>query len=133
MNLVDILTRPALNGLYRLDGVQLPSLLDARALDTRERLLAAIGHALDFPEYYGQNWDALEECLNDMSWRDGPILLCIERARAGLQPAPERPRRHRSAAGSRLNPRPAGWANPDNLLSAPRRGGGVARSRSSPD
>lgn len=82
MNLVDILTRPALNGLYRLDGVQLPSLLDARALDTRERLLAAIGHALDFPEYYGQNWDALEECLNDMSWRDGPILLCIEHAKA---------------------------------------------------
>lgn len=33
--------------------------------------LAAIAGALDFPEWFGANWDALEDCLTDLSWRKG--------------------------------------------------------------
>lgn len=31
-------------------------------------LLEALGTALRFPDYYGTNWDAFEECVRDLSW-----------------------------------------------------------------
>lgn len=35
---------------------------------TGERdILSAIGSAFQFPAYYGNNWDALEECLRDLA------------------------------------------------------------------
>lgn len=34
----------------------------------RVELLAALAQALRLPEYFGHNWDALEECLRDLSW-----------------------------------------------------------------
>ena len=38
-----------------------------------------MAHALDFPSYFGMNWDALSDCLTDMSWRPaaGYALLFI--------------------------------------------------------
>jgi RNAse (barnase) inhibitor barstar len=57
-------------------------ILDGRTLADKPSLLAALGHALDFPDYYGENWDALEECLNDFSWRTGPVWLVIHHAAA---------------------------------------------------
>ena len=44
--------------------------------------LEALGRALDLPDYYGVNWDALEECLGDFSWRSGPIRLFLHHADA---------------------------------------------------
>ncbi|OYY95731.1 MAG: hypothetical protein B7Y41_00055 [Hydrogenophilales bacterium 28-61-23] len=80
----EILAQPALNGVYRLTSTFAGSMpvLDGRALTDRRDLLGAIGRALDFPDYYGANWDALDECLRDLSWRDGPISLLIEHAEA---------------------------------------------------
>lgn len=39
--------------------------------------LARIARALDFPEWFGGNWDALADCLSDLSWRpaEGYVLL----------------------------------------------------------
>ena len=38
--------------------------------------LAAVGEALDFPDYYGQNFDALADCLHDIGGGvDGVLLL----------------------------------------------------------
>jgi len=37
-------------------------------IDTKETLLAAVGSALRFPEYFGGNWDALSDLLRDLSW-----------------------------------------------------------------
>lgn len=34
----------------------------------KSSFLVAAGQALAFPRYYGQNWDALEEMINDLSW-----------------------------------------------------------------
>lgn len=27
-----------------------------------------LGEGLNFPDYYGVNWDAFDECLNDLEW-----------------------------------------------------------------
>ena len=37
-------------------------------LDDKAALLSWYSGALDLPAYYGSNWDALEECLRDLSW-----------------------------------------------------------------
>src|SRR5262245_15185998 len=40
-------------------------------------LLENIATALGFPDWFGRNWDALEDCLGDLSWSkaEGHVLL----------------------------------------------------------
>jgi RNAse (barnase) inhibitor barstar len=38
------------------------------SLSTRESLFDALAGALKFPNYFGRNWDALSDCLRDLSW-----------------------------------------------------------------
>lgn len=45
--------------------------LDLVRIDARQNALEAIAEALQFPEWFGRNWDALEDCLGDLSWRAG--------------------------------------------------------------
>ena len=52
--------------------------LDGESVGTRERLLAALARTLSFPSYFGGNWDALEECLRDLSWLEPWDELRIE-------------------------------------------------------
>jgi hypothetical protein len=51
--------------------------LDVARIDAQQGVLEAIAKALDFPEWFGRNWDALEDCLGDLSWRagSGHVLL----------------------------------------------------------
>lgn len=51
---------------YRAEGalvVRIPA--KARG---KEKLLSVLAAKLRFPSYFGHNWDALEECLRDLSW-----------------------------------------------------------------
>ena len=51
---------------------------DAAKIDLKDGdALRAIAGALQFPEWFGGNWDALEDCLGDLSWRpgDGHVLV----------------------------------------------------------
>ena len=47
----------------------------------KEALLRNIATALQFPSWFGHNWDALEDCLSDLP-AEGYVLL-IEGAEAG--------------------------------------------------
>lgn len=83
--LTEILDNPAANGVYRAANcTSLAGLIhiDAAAHADKDALLEAIGQVLQFPDYYGMNWDALEECLFDLSWWAGPVAVCIDHAEA---------------------------------------------------
>jgi hypothetical protein len=48
------------------------------------QLLQNLAAALGFPAWFGHNWDALEDCLTDLSWRPAPAhVLLIENAKPG--------------------------------------------------
>ena len=53
-------------------------LLDGNKLPTLESFYEGISNALNFPDYFGQNLDALDELLFDMDWiRQDHVLLII--------------------------------------------------------
>jgi hypothetical protein len=44
------------------------------AIRDKQQLLRAIARGLDFPDYFGENWDALIDCLSDLSWLTKPTV-----------------------------------------------------------
>jgi RNAse (barnase) inhibitor barstar len=44
-------------------------------LKTKQELIEAISETLNFPDYFGENWDAFEECIRDLSWLSDDIIL----------------------------------------------------------
>ena len=81
--LLERLRDPTRSGVYRarvpsdIEQATRGSGLDLVAIDARADVLGAIAKALDFPSWFGANWDALEDCLSDLSWRErqGYVLL----------------------------------------------------------
>jgi hypothetical protein len=85
--LVERLKDATRSGVYRtsnsgavLDAVQ-ASGLDYARIEFRGRpLFDAIAEALSFPDWFGRNWDALEDCLTDLAWREasGHVLVFLD-------------------------------------------------------
>jgi RNAse (barnase) inhibitor barstar len=46
--------------------------LDSREAQNKAQFLAACARDLQFPGWFGGNWDALADCLQDFSWRPAP-------------------------------------------------------------
>jgi len=45
-------------------------------IQSKAALLNALSDAFCFPDYFGSNWDALEECIRDLSWFPaGDVIL----------------------------------------------------------
>jgi hypothetical protein len=80
------------SGVYRtsrtdeiLDATQGSGLMIARislgGATAKQALMAHVARALAFPRWFGGNWDALEDCLTDLSWSAaGGHVLLIEGA-----------------------------------------------------
>ena len=97
------LTRPMLGGIYTVEASALDQLATeaARAelvvtsidlTDCREKheLLRRLALALQIPEPFGENWDALADSLRDLSWLPGwGHVLLIEQADSLRGDAPE--------------------------------------------
>ena len=42
--------------------------IDGRGITNDHELLVRVAQGMDFPDYFGKNWDALDECLRDLDW-----------------------------------------------------------------
>jgi hypothetical protein len=49
--------------------------VDGLKAQTKQEFLTEIGEALNFPEWYGKNFDALADCLTDVDSGNGTVVL----------------------------------------------------------
>ncbi len=48
------------------------------------QLHKALSEALNFPEYYGFNWNAMSDCLRDLSWIKERTVVIVHQEIPGL-------------------------------------------------
>ncbi len=88
MNHTDIFRDPARSGVYRLpDTAAWVSQISANdfavwrvnlvKVRSKASLLAALAKALNLPDWFGHNLDALQDCLTDLSWRPAPGYVVV--------------------------------------------------------
>jgi RNAse (barnase) inhibitor barstar len=46
-----------------------------RSSQGKQELLARLAQGLSFPDHFGENWDALIDCLSDLSWVQAPEIV----------------------------------------------------------
>ena len=70
------------SGVYLIDAAQrelslrrgtfpaefIIAVLDGTVAATRAGFFQEIAHVLSFPDYFGRNWDAVYDCLTDLTW-----------------------------------------------------------------
>jgi len=56
--------------------------LRGKRMRNREGLFDQFGALLQFPDYFGENWDAFLDCMRDLSWlrADGLVLVLWDAA-----------------------------------------------------
>ncbi len=64
--------------------------IDLAGCVDKAELLARIASALQFPAWFGHNWDALADCLTDLSWLPAErYSITLEQPQALRAAAPE--------------------------------------------
>ncbi len=90
-SLDDVIYGAMAPGLYRLSAWVTPgsverrvrkegwqyAYLDGNQIRDKGDFLHAMDQTLRFPSYFGYNWDALEECLTDLSWLPAPGYVIL--------------------------------------------------------
>jgi RNAse (barnase) inhibitor barstar len=61
--------------------------VDAAHADSKSALLAALAKGLKLPEHFGDNWDALADCLEDGDWLGSHGMVIAIRHAAHYQKA----------------------------------------------
>lgn len=51
--------------------------LDGGKVKDKKTFLEKIARAMNFPAYFGKNWDALNDCLTDMEWARGAGYILL--------------------------------------------------------
>ena len=91
----DLLRDPARSGVYRLPETaawvsQISATdyavwrVDLGKVRSKAGLLAVLATTLEFPDWFGHNWDALQDCLTDLSWRPAPGYVVVLENCGGL-------------------------------------------------
>jgi RNAse (barnase) inhibitor barstar len=100
MNLHEALDARA-GGVYRFKvtatGLPVPSAADRQVVrigvkNARDKLafLKPVAEALQFPDYFGQNWDAFYDCLTDLAQRGrGALVILLDDASGFARAEPE--------------------------------------------
>ena len=57
--------------------------IDLACVADKAALMQEMQHALALPEWFGRNWDALEDCLTDMSWHEDDVGYVLLLAASG--------------------------------------------------
>jgi RNAse (barnase) inhibitor barstar len=60
--------------------------IDGRTCIDRESLFGECRRALEFPDYFGWNWDSFEECVQDLSWITSNHVALVVLDADGLLP-----------------------------------------------
>ena len=64
--------------------------IDLARLASKTGLLGRAARALKFPEWFGKNWDALNDCLTDLSWLEGKgWVIIFENAKGFAERKPQ--------------------------------------------
>jgi len=94
--LLQRLQDPSRSGVYRVarsdevldatsGGGPLVTRVSLSGAVDKSELLARFARALRFPTWFGGNWDALEDCLTDLSWVEGEGHVLLMDGAARLQ------------------------------------------------
>lgn len=89
-DLSTLLSDPEQGGVYEVDAVRGEALraaaealryvvveIDFDRCRDKGAALARIATAMRFPGWFGDNWDALADCLGDLSWLPGPGYVLL--------------------------------------------------------
>jgi RNAse (barnase) inhibitor barstar len=70
----------------RMQGFHV-GLIDGRNTEEqpREHVLSMLEAEFHFPDYFGRNWDAVDECIRDLSWLPAKGYCCILRHASELK------------------------------------------------
>lgn len=65
-------------------------ILDGGSMQIKDDVMNEFAKSCRFPEYFGRNWDALGDCLQDMTWfeESSEYLLAIADSALVLQDSP---------------------------------------------
>jgi len=56
-------------------------------ITNRQQLFEVLSRELSLPSYFGNNWDALSDCLSDLSWIERRRVIIAHKAIPELDPA----------------------------------------------
>jgi RNAse (barnase) inhibitor barstar len=96
-------------GVLPPSGTLVVARLDGSKMSGVDEIFGQFSDTLGFPAYFGWNWNALFDCLSDLSWRPADAyLIVVDRAEEMLSGRQE----ERSALFSVLSKAAREWANP---------------------